>query len=347
MDTLTHAVTGALLVRATSGKQKSGQPAVRCRMLAGAAAAVFPDVDFALRLVDTLTYLNWHQGPTHSLLLPLWGLLLAWLCARAGRGRYRWQAFYIPVCLGLAIHIAGDALTAYGPMLLSPFSGQRYFVPWLYLFDPVFSVIAVTGLFSILLLPHGRAAAVITLALLIVYVGWQMALHRQALAIGASHVKTRALVDAEVHALPQPPGPFHWKVLVSGPDGYDEAWVDLYPGRRATPDSEAGLLRRMSAAHDPVSEISWRHHWQFGSSALDTALARAAWQDDALAPFRRFALFPVLDHIERKGNGVCVWFVDLRFTLPVFPPSYRFGACRNNAADDWRLERLRGAFWID
>src|SRR3970282_2929773 len=125
MDTITHALSGALLAIATApGKSPSAAERMdaaqklllrfphsrhpwrsrerppgrspsaakrmdpgaahpdalsqRARLMAGAAAAAFPDIDFALRAIDTLTYLNLHQGVTHSLiLLPVWALGLA------------------------------------------------------------------------------------------------------------------------------------------------------------------------------------------------------------------------------------------------------------------------------
>ncbi len=85
MDPLTHALSGALLTRAAARLPSPSHPErtalpLRIQITAGFAAAAFPDVDFALRLIDTLTYLNWHQGPTHSLiLLPLWAWLLSGL----------------------------------------------------------------------------------------------------------------------------------------------------------------------------------------------------------------------------------------------------------------------------
>ncbi|HET9664036.1 MAG TPA: metal-dependent hydrolase, partial [Burkholderiales bacterium] len=84
MDTLTHALSGALLARATApGAARPGALTPKARMAAGFAAAAFPDCDFALRLVDTLTYLNWHQGITHSLvLMPAWSWALAHLFSR-------------------------------------------------------------------------------------------------------------------------------------------------------------------------------------------------------------------------------------------------------------------------
>lgn len=341
MDTLTHAFTGALLARAVAPEGSGNpQPGINSRMLAGGMAAVFPDVDFGLRLVDTLTYLNWHQGPTHSLvLLPVWALPLAWLCTRFSKHHYRWQAFYIPVCLGLAIHIAGDALTAYGPMLLSPFSGQRYFVPWLYLLDPVFSTIALIGLVTVLLVPGGRYTASATLILLAAYSIWQSRLHEQALSTGADYVRSRALDETEIHALPQPLSPFNWKVIVGSRDIYYEALIDLRDNSTET-SAATGLIQRLNAAFKSPGRVSWQPH-----ERAETSLAQEAWQQPALAPFRRFAMYPVFDRIEETGDGICTWFFDLRFNLPVFPPSYRFGVCQEGGV--WQLERQRGTFWID
>src|SRR5690554_4212721 len=155
MDTLTHAVTGALIARVAAPSQpRPGQLSHRARMTAGFLAAAFPDIDFALRLTGTLNYLNWHQGVTHSLvLLPVWALLLSVIFSRATSGRYTWQAFYLPVCLGLMIHIAGDVITAYGPTLLAPFSYERFYIPLIYVSDPPFTLIAIAGLAAAIMLP--------------------------------------------------------------------------------------------------------------------------------------------------------------------------------------------------
>ena len=55
MDPLTHALSGALLVRAAiSPQSKSRALPLRTALIAGFAAAAFPDIDIALRLIDTL-----------------------------------------------------------------------------------------------------------------------------------------------------------------------------------------------------------------------------------------------------------------------------------------------------
>ncbi len=114
MDTLTHALSGALVGRVLAGRRASAGGATATApsarppvpvwqmVAAGTVAAIFPDLDFVLGWISELTYLRGHRGVTHSLLLlPLWGLLIAWLLARfwqrGGRVAAGWRSFY-PVC---------------------------------------------------------------------------------------------------------------------------------------------------------------------------------------------------------------------------------------------------------
>jgi inner membrane protein len=105
------------------------------------------------------------------------------------------------------------------------------------------------------------------------------------------------------------------------------------------------------AGFQPVAAATWTRHTRFGEHPADQALARPAFEHEALAGFRHFARFLVLDQIETRRDGVCVWFTDLRFSLPSLPPSFRYGLCRATSASDsdidWRLARRRGSFYID
>ncbi len=350
MDTLTHALSGALLARATApSNPRPDELTVRARMAVGFLAAAFPDSDFALRLIDTLTYLNWHQGATHSVvLLPVWAWMLANLLSWLTRRRYAWPAFFGTAVLGIAIHIAGDIFTAYGSMLLAPLSNQRFSLPFTFVLDPYFSAIIVGGLTAVMLRPQRRHLAVIAFMMLGCYVGFQGALHYSAVKLGETYAETHGLTGAEIHALPQPLTPFNWKIIVSHDDGYHEALVNLWRTRRpAPPGSETGMLQRIAASYQPVSTLAWKRHRRLGETASQIALAREAWDQELFSDFRRFAMFPALDHIEPIGNGVCVWFLDLRFTLPSLPPSFRYGLCRTGATDSWLLGRMRGSFWVD
>lgn len=77
------------------------------------------------------------------------------------------------------------------------------------------------------------------------------------------------------------------------------------------------------------------------------ALARPAFEHEALADFRRFARFLVLDHVETHPDRACVWYTDLRFGIPGLPPSFRYGLCRSGSDSGWQLVRWRGSFYID
>lgn len=348
MDTLTHALSGALLARATAPAAPTpGALSLRARLSAGFVAAAFPDCDFALRAVDPLAYLSaLHQGPTHSLvLLPLWALGLALIFGRLSRRR--WQAFYAPAALGIAIHIAGDVITAYGTLLLFPLSDWRASLSVAFVIDPYFSAILAAGLLAAWLLPSsGRPVAAVALLVLAGYVGLLAALHQRAADIGTGYAQAQGLVGARGRALPQPLSPFHWKVIVSDAGAYHEALVDLLPGPSLVQRVPLvpGFARMASAYRTPPQ---WRVRPLLGGSAFEIALAREAWEQDVFREFRRFARFPALYRIDTGSDGQCVWFVDLRFTLPERRPSFVFGLCRTRPGAEWQLRRERGPLWID
>lgn len=349
MDTLTHALSGALVARAaTPGAFRPDALSPKARLAAGFAAAAFSDCDFALRLVDTLAYLNWHQGITHSLILmPAWAWALAHLFALVSRHRYRWQAFYGVAVLGIAIHIAGDLITAYGTMLFAPFSGQRYSIPLAFVIDPYLTALLVGGLAMAMIRPHSRGVAVVSLVLAVAYIAWLANLHSRALDLGREYAVKHRIDGAAIHALPQPLAPTNWKVIVSGSEGIHEAHVNLWRREAGTLPEEASALQKIFHAYRPASMVQWRRHPRFGDDPSDASLARVAWNHETFEPFRRFAMFPVLDTIAIRNGDPCVWFYDLRFSVPTLTPSFRYGMCRGGLSGDWRIARRPGSFWID
>jgi inner membrane protein len=359
MDTLTHALSGALLARATAPPlhhaPDTGQLTLRARMSAGFLAAAFPDADFVLRAIDTLTYVTFHRGITHSIiLLPFWAWLVAWILSglsRLSRRPYPWQAFYGIAALGIGIHIAGDVITSYGTMLLAPFSRHAFSIPFTFIIDPYFTGIIVLGLVAGIFKPKGRYSAVAALTILGCYVGFQGILHSHAVEIGEAYVENHRLKEAQVHAFPQPLSPFNWKIVVSHDDDYEVASVNLWRTQELEASAgESDLLGRweaIAAGYQPASTAKWTQHGRFGETERQSALAREAWRQEIFAGFRHFAAFSALDRIEYYPGEVCVSFLDLRFIVPSLQPSLVFGLCREGPQGSWQLAYDRSLFGRD
>lgn len=359
MDTLTHALSGALLARATaSSDSQSGtmprppgmagvsatqeQLPLRTRLWLGFLAAAFPDSDIVVLLIDPLTYLTTHRGVTHSIImLPFWAALLGaavWLLLRR---RYRWREIALVIALGIAIHIAGDVITAFGTMVLAPLTDWRLQVPTTFIIDPYFTAILIAGLAASAIWRATRRPAAIALGLLAAYVGSQWLLHQHAVAIGARIAAEQKLADAQVSALPQPFSPFHWMIVLEDRESYRLAYVDMLAREAPTPPpADAHWLRRVAASYRPVDHLAWQRVARFGDTPMEAQLAEQVWRSERLAQFRRFALYPALHRIDRSENRLCVWFNDLRFALAGRTMPFRYGLCGHDGSGGWDIYRL-------
>lgn len=343
MDTLTHALSGALLVRATGPKNpRPDRLPRRTRMWVGFLAAAFPDSDFALLFLDPLTYLTAHRGITHSVvMLPLWAALLAGAFMLVARGKYPWRAFAGVCALGIGAHIAGDVITAFGTMVFAPLSDWRAQIPTTFIIDPYFSAILVAGLLASAFRSDTRVPAIAGLAVLAAYVGFQWVLHGRAVAVGEDQVARLGLRGAAVHAIPQPFSPFNWMLVLEQDDVYRLGYLSLIRGEApAAPPADALWLRRVAASYRPVADLVWDRVPRFGESAPESALAEQVWRWDGFARYRGFALFPAVYRVDRGDRRACVWFNDLRFALPDRSMPFRYGACRDGADAAWKVYRL-------
>lgn len=335
MDTLTHALSGALLARATEPRPSVAEQLPRStRLWVGFWSAAFPDSDFVLRLIDPLMYLTTHRGVTHSLLLlPAWALLLAFAFHWLTRRRYSWKAFIGVSALGLAAHIAGDVITAFGTMVFAPISSWRLAWPTTFIIDPYFTAILVAGL-VVSARRRSRRAAQAALATIVLYVGVQAVWHERALTIGKAYAASSG-APATVHALPQPFSPLHWLVVVEEPSRYHLAYISLWRDQPPpVPAASANRFRQLWASYRPANQPQWQTVARFGDTT-QAALARRAWESDVLAAYRHFALLPALYQMEQRGARMCVWFNDLRFALVGREMPFRYGVCEQGA--QWQV----------
>lgn len=350
MDTLTHALSGALLARATAPHTPRPGPngekplATWARVGIGALAAAFPDGDFVMRAFGTLPYLESHRGVTHSIvMLPVWALLLAVVFMLLSRGRHHWREFVGVCAMGIGIHIAGDVITSFGTMILAPFSYARFSYPTTFIIDPIFTGIIVLGLIGAALWRRrGRAVATVGLAALAGYVGFQAVLHERAVAIGQHYARVHGLAQARSEALPQPLSPFNWKVVVRDGDRYHVAYVNLRTERvPPAPSADAGLFARVGALYRPAGQLRWRVRERWGAGGGQSALAERAWA--GFPPgLKRFMEYPALYEVDQRSVGTCAWFFDLRFSLDGIRSPFRFGTCQAERGAPWRLYRLVG-----
>lgn len=334
MDTLTHALSGALLARATY--QERQEISLSARSWLGFGVAALPDIDFVLRAVDPLYYLNWHRGVTHSLvLMPLWAWLLAALVNRVSRRRWPIGALLRLFLLAIGIHIAGDLITSYGTRIFMPLWDRRFAIPTTFIIDPWFSAIIIGGLLASLRYRRAGVARA-GLAVLATYVAMQGALHWQARNIARDAVAARELSPASAYVFPQPFSPFNWKLVIQTDDHYLTSYLRLYGKAGSGGDS---LWSRLASVYRPPAQLVWRSHRR-PDVLHESAPVVSAWRSRAMAAYRDFARFPALYRVDRQGHGTCVWFMDLRFAIHGLPPPFRYGACRKSEDEDWRLDRL-------
>ncbi|MCX7960509.1 MAG: metal-dependent hydrolase [Burkholderiales bacterium] len=342
MDTLTHALSGALVARATAPRA-AARGALARRLAAGFLACAFPDLDFVAGFLGPVEYLRYHRGVTHSLvLLPLWALALAWLLAKLLREPGGWRALYGVCALGIGAHIAGDWITSFGTMVLAPLSDRRAALGVTFIIDLWFSAIVVAGLLASLLLRRSRLPAAAALAALVGYVSWQWTLKEEALEFGRRWAEARGLREASVSAYPRPVSPFNWTVIVSDAETHHFAHVNLRRTAAREPRPGDGLLARLDAAYRPLADARWERRGRYGDTDDARMLAREAAGSPALAFFRWFAEAPAADGVAEGSD--CIGFLDLRFVTPgrEFVP-FRFEACRERPGAPWRAFRRDGA----
>ncbi len=321
---MTHALSGALLARATAGKDAPARSIPR-RIAAGFFACAAPDLDFVAGFAGPVSYLVNHRGVTHSLiLLPLWAFALSWVLAKILREP--WRALYGVTAMAIGAHIAGDVITSYGTMILAPFSDWRAGIGTTFIIDLWFSGIIVIGLLASAIYWKTRVPAVAALAVLVGYVGFQYTQREQALEFGQRHAWPGSRVDVQ----PRPVTPFNWTVFVSDDEKHEFAHVNLVR-REARPYSPGdGFIARVDSPYLPLNQAIWVRRTRYGE--VDAERTREAWNAPVMAPFRWFAELPAFD----GTNGRCMWFVDLRFLTPGREGMpFRYGACREGG--DWML----------
>lgn len=379
MDTLTHALSGALVARLIAARPpatahrplpdgpasrstgrlsafwdgRPGAPAPWQAVVVGLVAGAFPDIDALAQLAGDVAYLRHHRGVTHSLLLaPLWALVVAGLMsgvfAATRRQKGGWKSLYPVALAAIVTHIAGDWITQFGTMLLAPFSDARFGLGAVFIIDLVFSGLLLAGLALAALVPTRRWPAALGLLAAAGWVGVAWAGKQQAVAVGEQQARAQGWAIEQLVVMPRPASPFNWTVSVFDGQRYHVAHVNTQrtEALKATPDDH--FIRRFSAPFLPVTQAAWQSTPRFGDPAATPAWVAAAWQHEAFAFYRWFALTPALLKAEerRAADGTaerCAFFRDLRFEFPGREEApFRYGICLLGEGGEGRVVRLEG-----
>ncbi len=309
MEPVTHALVSLALARA--GQRRLPRYGTAMMVTAGVAA----DLDYASYFGGAGAFLRLHRAALHS--LP-GAVVIA--CATAGvfcavdrkRGGklaaarntppapLSFVAAAIVSAIGAAAHILLDLASGTGVQLFWPFHVRLYAWNIVRNLDPWILIALIGGL----LLPQlfrlvseeigdrkkrvrGRAAAIVTLALVAAYLGGRAMLRSDAVDLLLSR-EYRGQAPLAAGAFPST-SPFDWRGVVVTDNTIEEIDVGVEAGARFDPDR------------------SFAHYKPDDSPAL-----RAGQQADTTQTFLKYARFP-LAHIERLEDGYRFELYDLQF----------------------------------
>lgn len=289
MDPITHGLAGAVIARAGFSKSLG-----KWGTVTGVLAALSPDSDFILRLFGQEIFLRYHRGITHSLIfLPIFSLFLAILFQRFSRID-RFLYFYLLCFFSLLSHILLDLMTSFGTMALVPLTDLRLSWDLVFIVDPYFTgILLIPFLLAYLLKRYKRALGVLSLSLLIPYVGLCISNHHHALSMANSSVEEKGLHPNIVAALPQPLSPFKWVLFIDTGDTLYQSFIDL---------NTKGDNR-----HNTKNMV-WKK-WP------DSPWIEKALKLPGVGFYMWFARFPVAVVRDMANGHHLVEFIDLRFDI--------------------------------
>jgi inner membrane protein len=364
MDTVTHALIGAVTARACTNEKSCDQSL----LFIAALAAAFPDIDYLLFWVNPYRFITeWHRGVTHSLiLLPVWATILSAAAFFIMRRQISFRTIFGYCSVGLLTHIIADLITLYGIKIFTPLSDQRFALSLVFDFDPWIGLIALLCLIFGL---NSRRIAIFGLIAIGTYISLLFHFQQSALTVIDARTRSNQLQTDNIYVLPQPFIPFHWKLVIDHQTYYEMVHLSLFGKGTSLIDklltntkcripvfstymqceNDHQHLRRTKNHFRDIEIIDFRTvnllEWQTISKHGDTVneinLALEVWQHDSFSKYRNFSSIPVLYRVDTDPNLTCIWYTDLRYVFPLMTPPFRYGMCRQHSNSSWMLFRLR------
>jgi len=219
MDPLTQGALGAALPQATLGRSSDMFRLGALGFLAGMAA----DLDVLLRsTTDPLAFLAYHRQFTHALIFIPFGGLISAVVLQAVFGR-RWgfafRRTFLACTLGYATHGLLDAATAYGTLLLWPFSDARVSFSIVSIIDPLFTLPLLAGVIAAAM-RRSPVPARVGLVWAAFYFALGVVQQSRAVSVAESAAAVRGLTPLRVVAKPSFGNLIVWKTITETADSY-------------------------------------------------------------------------------------------------------------------------------
>lgn len=325
MDTLTHAVSGALVYKAWTANRPS--PKTRWGLPLAMLVAASPDIDI-LFAPTPMDFLLLHRGITHALAaMPLMACLAALfmfpLWKRTTPQAWSFQQTWFLGLTLIALHVFLDCITTYGTMIFLPFSDYRVrlngmFIVDLWLLIPMIAACLAwpTGFGNTptpLRWQRGRRALLwAACGWMLLYpastVVWRMQLEGQELI---------ALVDKaplQPSVLPDALSPLHWRLLYATTGLTAPTQPCELPAPQPQSAAPALPFPPQNTVHQqgltgwdaPTTPL---YNYPAANAELMALLAR---QDAGSAVFFNFTMLP-LQYSQPWDEGIEYLFYDLRF----------------------------------
>ena len=165
MDPVTHGLIGGS-VSASIAEQDE----IRIAGLAGAAAAMFPDLDILINSAsDPLLQLEYHRTITHAIsFIPIGALIVAAVFWWFVQNKITFKRLFLYSVLGIATAGLADIFTSYGVQLLWPLADQQFAWNLIAVFDPLFSLGILIG-FGYTFYSKNKLSARMGLGWLVIY----------------------------------------------------------------------------------------------------------------------------------------------------------------------------------
>lgn len=257
MDTLTQALLGGAVGYLVAGKQ-----APRKALLTGAAVAVLPDLDVFINYANDLDAMTLHRSWTHSWLVhTLLAPILAWLIHRFDK-QISWSRWTLLIWLVLVTHAGLDALTVYGTQLFWPFRPHPASGGSVFIIDPLYSLLLLTGFIAVLLKPAAKSHRLMqmTFVLSCLYLLWGFAAQQFVAAKTRATLAEQNIAYQHFQVSAAPLNTLLWRIIVVADDAY-------YQGFRSVFDGDAPLQlvrydngkasREIIAKSPALTQIDW------------------------------------------------------------------------------------------